>query len=73
MLERQWREGESESKKFFFGKSATVAIVNNQYGIVATENKKITGVFCFDWHSSTQTIKKIFYIVDPNKLKYHPF
>lgn len=35
------------AKKFFFGKSATAAIINNQYGIVVTENEKITGVFCF--------------------------
>jgi len=61
------------SKKFFFGKSATAALINNQYGIVVTENKKITGVFCFDWSSSTRTINKIFYVVEPNKLKYNPF
>ncbi|MDM5247940.1 sigma-70 family RNA polymerase sigma factor [Lysinibacillus sp. G4S2] len=61
------------SKKFFFGKSATTALINNQYGIVVTEGQKITGVFCFDWNSSTRTIKKIFYVVAPNKLKYNPF
>ncbi|WP_285399862.1 sigma-70 family RNA polymerase sigma factor [Lysinibacillus sp. fls2-241-R2A-57] len=61
------------SKKFFFGKSATTALINNQYGIVVTEGQKITGVFCFDWNSSTLTIKKIFYVVAPNKLKYNPF
>jgi len=60
------------AKKFFFGKSATAAIINNQYGIVVTENEKITGIFCFDWNSSSQTMNKIFYVVDPNKLKYNP-
>ncbi|MGE7694523.1 sigma-70 family RNA polymerase sigma factor [Lysinibacillus sp. NPDC094177] len=60
------------SKKFFFGKSATAAIINNQYGVVITENEKVTGVFCFDWNSSSRTINKIFYVVDPNKLKNNP-
>lgn len=41
-------------------------------GSTGTENEKITGVFCFDWNSSSQTINKIFYVVDPNKVKYNP-
>lgn len=60
------------SKKFFFGKSATAAMINNQFGIVVTENEKVTGVFCFDWNSSSRTINKIFYVVDPDKLTYKP-
>ena len=60
------------SKKFFFGKSATAAMINNQYGIVVTENEKVTGVFCFDWNSSSRKINKIFYVVDPDKLTYKP-
>jgi len=59
-------------KKFFFRKSATAAMINNQYGIVVTENEKVTGVFCFDWNSSSRTINKIFYVVDPDKLTYKP-
>lgn len=60
------------SKKFFFGKSATAAMINNQFGIVITENEKVTGVFCFDWNSSSRKINKIFYVVDPDKLTYKP-
>lgn len=60
------------SKKFFSGKNANVAIINNQLGIVVTENRKIIGAFCFDWDSPTQSINKIFYIVNPDKLKRNP-
>ncbi|MGH0600279.1 sigma-70 family RNA polymerase sigma factor [Bacillus mycoides] len=56
--------------KFFLDKMVNIAIVNNQQGIVVTQNGKLTGIFCFGWNSETYKINRIFYVVNPDKLKY---
>ncbi|WCN36559.1 RNA polymerase sigma factor SigJ [Aneurinibacillus uraniidurans] len=56
--------------KFFSGKKALAVRVNNQPGILVTKNDEAIGIFSFAWNQNTNKIERIFYIVNPDKLKH---
>ncbi|MEI4830688.1 sigma-70 family RNA polymerase sigma factor [Bacillus sp. FJAT-53711] len=56
--------------KFFKGKKAQAVIVNNQPGVLILKDEEVVGVFSFAWKQNTNQIEQIFYVVNPDKLKY---
>ncbi|MFD3449678.1 sigma-70 family RNA polymerase sigma factor [Microbacteriaceae bacterium 4G12] len=59
--------------KFFTGRQAYAVTVNNQLGILILKDKAVVGVFVFEWKKGSNQIKKIFYIVNPVKLRHISF
>ncbi|MEK3722594.1 RNA polymerase sigma-70 factor [Paenibacillus sp. FSL H8-0034] len=49
---------------------ARLVEVNDQQGILLTKDGLPTGVICFEWDAESMTIKRIYIIVNPDKLQH---
>lgn len=47
-------------------------IINGQVGILARKNGRVEKVICFDWDTSGQSIRSIYIVMNPDKLKHIP-
>ncbi|MDQ6423462.1 RNA polymerase sigma-70 factor [Paenibacillus sp. LHD-117] len=58
------------SLKLFPTIKAQLAQVNHQPGVLITKDGISTGVICFDWDIRTMAIRRVYLIVNPDKLKH---
>jgi RNA polymerase sigma-70 factor (TIGR02957 family) len=47
---------------------AKMVEVNDQQGILLTKDGQTTGIICFDWDTEAMTIRRIYFIANPDKL-----
>ncbi|HEK9100612.1 RNA polymerase sigma-70 factor [Bacillus pfraonensis] len=56
----------------FFQLDLLPTIINGQFGILARNKGRAEKAICFEWNESGESIRRIFIVVNPDKLKYIP-
>jgi RNA polymerase sigma-70 factor (TIGR02957 family) len=58
------------SQSRFPASKAQLVEVNDQPGVLLSQDGVPTGIICFEWDNQTMTIQRIYIIVNPDKLQY---
>ena len=56
----------------FFQLEILPTIINGQFGILARNKGRVEKAICFEWDESRESIRRIYIVVNPDKLKHIP-